>query len=374
MKKKKSTITPLIVDTNAFGHLSDKTSAELILEALGKNDNIYAQKLYATMKARNIIYHEVSILEILGLSQVDIHKNLEPVLVNSFEEIKKEFHPYFKTYEKSPKKDSDIIALGTGFSKAMEELFKISFHHLLDYENILSKAEILNRLESQINFNKNKSKYFNNFYRYTTLDLNTKRMGLAKFIALESISRYGKDLMLKLYSGNREMNDQWHHYITSTYFDLWQLGANINAYRMISEELQHINHKFKLDFFPADVLRKHDDTVDGQIIHALSFGWYRSTKKLEQIAVLTSDPLKKVISRVQQYQAYLAYCQEPVSPTKTNISPRILHPLKPGVLYHLDMPNRLIQCVAFEPGKVIINGNQVQIQTKYSDITELRLK
>ncbi len=56
-------------------------------------------------------------------------------------------------------------------------------------------------------------------------------------------------------------------------------------------------------------------------------------KKLEQVTILTSDPLKKVISQVEQYQAYLAYCQEPISPTKTNISPRILHPLKPGVLY-----------------------------------------
>jgi hypothetical protein len=46
----------------------------------------------------------------------------------------------------------------------------------------------------------------------------------------------------------------------------------------------------------------------------------------------------------------------------------------PGVLYHLDMTNQLIQCVEFEPGKVIINGDQVQIQTKYSDITELHLK
>jgi hypothetical protein len=375
-KKLEKTLSPIpfIIDTNAFGHLSNKTFDELLLKGLEKNSTKHALQLHAALKKRNIVYHEIAILENLGFSQVDIHTNLKPIMVNSFEEIKKQFHPHFRTYERSPKKDSDTIALGIGFSEAMTTLFRIAFSHLLNVEPLLSKKEILFKLESQKKLNKNSSRHFNSFCKYITLDLNTKRITLAKFIALEAISRYCKNLMLQLYSGNREINDQWHHYITSTYFGLWESKTNLNAFRMISEELQYINNKFKTDFFPADVLRQHDDTVDGQIIHALGFGWYQNSKSLRQVAVLTSDPLSKVIARVKQYQAYLAYCQKPVSPNKTNISPRICHPLKPGFLYHLDTQNHLIQCVEFEPANVIINEGNVQIQTKHSDIHELCLR
>jgi hypothetical protein len=253
----------------------------------------------------------------------------------------------------------------------MGDLFKITHTHLLNSETLLSKLEILNRLEAQKINNKNPSKYFSGFYKYAQLNLNAKRESLARYLALEAISRYGRNLMLNLYSGNRHLNDQWRHYITSTYFGLWQAKANINAFRMISEELQYINNKHKTDFFPAKVLRTHDDTVDGQIIHALSFGWYQSPKKLSQVAVMTSDPFDKVISRVQQYQSYLAYCQNPVSPFKKNTPPRIQHTLKPGILYHLNMAERLIRCVEFEPAKLILNNDLVQIQATYSDVNEL---
>lgn len=308
----------------------------------------------------------------MGLSQAKIHTNLEPILVKTFSDLKNNFHPHYKLYEQSLKTDDDIIALGNGFSTIMDVLFKTAYTYLLDVEILFSKSEILNKLETQKNNNKNPSKYFTGFYKYAQLNLSAKRESLARYLALEAISRYGKNLMLNLYSGNRHINDQWRHYITSTYFGLWQIKTNINAFRMVSEELQYINSKHKTNFFPAKVLRTHDDTVDGQIIHALSFGWYQSAKKLSQVAVMTSDPFDKVISRVQQYQSFLAYSQNPVSLFKKNIPPRVQHTLKPGILYHLNMAERLIRCVEFEPAKVIVNNDLVEIQATYSDVSELR--
>jgi hypothetical protein len=76
MKKKKLTFSPpLLVDTNAFGHLFDRTSADLILNSLEKNDGIYAQQLYIALRKRNMIYHETLLLENLGLPQTEIHTN-----------------------------------------------------------------------------------------------------------------------------------------------------------------------------------------------------------------------------------------------------------------------------------------------------------
>lgn len=63
MNVKKLTFSPpLLVDTNAFGHLFDRTSADTILNSLKKNDSIYAQKLYNALRKRNIIYHETLLL------------------------------------------------------------------------------------------------------------------------------------------------------------------------------------------------------------------------------------------------------------------------------------------------------------------------
>lgn len=370
MKKTTPSTIPLIIDTNAFGYLSDKSSDELLQKGLEKNNNPFAQRLYVALKIRNIIHHETSILENLGFAQIDIHKRLKPIIINSAEEVKNIFHPHFKVYQKSRKGDEDIKALGDGFSKAMMKLFVTGFNHLLNDEILLSENEILNRLKYRQQVVCCPSKHFKSFCKYVTLNLKTKRKTLSKNLALESVCRYGKNLMQQIYSGNSEINDLWNHYITSNYFELWKQRDNINAYRMISEELQYINNKFKTEFFPADVLRQHDDTVDGQIVHALSFGWY-SYSTLRQIAVLTEDPLPKIIARVNQYRAFLAYCQNPLAPNNPNIISKISHILKPGVFYHLDREKHLVKCVEFEPGIAVKNGDHMQIQVTHSDVQTL---
>jgi len=293
------------------------------------------------------------------------------VAESSFLDVKSTLDVFVKKFSTSTRDPAAIKMLSEGFSRALEALYNKAYEHLLINEPRLSLEGLMQQILNNRNLRINPSCHFEDFYRYVACNLGKVQKMLIHDLSVESISRYGKSLISKLYTGNKELQQQWHDHITATYFGLWEKKQNASAYRIVSDELELINRKNKQDFFPAEKLRQHDDTVDGYIVHALSYGWFYSSKSLVSVSVLTEDPFEEVLARVRQYQAFLAYAQDPISPNGDLIPARIFHMLQPGTLYVLDRETHSLKCVTFHTTIMKKDGILPSIVHSQSEVKEI---
>lgn len=363
----------LIIDTNAFNRLSNKIKFESMLISLKNNNDVFSLHLSKHLKKNSTIKPPVSFIELLGFNQKEIHKILQSTIEQRFQDIKPPLDQFICSFLGSKKNPIAIKNLTTGFSDALETLYKNAYEHFLKNEPRFSVNGLRKQIQLKIQDQKNASRLFEDYLKYASLNIKTIQKGILNDLSIESISRYGKILISRLYTGNKELNQIWHDHISATYFKLWEERRNISAYRTVGEELFLINEKHKLNFCSSKKLRQHDDTVDGYIVHTLSFGWFCPRKNLHPISILTEDPFDEVFARVQQYQAFLAYAQNPILPNDISIAPRILHELQPGTLFALDRDSRSIKCVTFYPAKIITDGGNIQIQHSSSNIQEIYL-
>ena len=141
----------------------------------------------------------------------------------------------------------------------------------------------------------------------------------------------------------------------------------------MGEELELLNRQYKLNFFKAKKLRLHDDTIDGYIVHALSFGWFDRFGNLSPILALSEDPFDTIFDRVQQYQTYLAYAQNPLN--DPNDAPiQIAYELQPGTLYTFNRQDNELRTVSFQSAKIFKKNNNLGIQHTHSEIAKLSLE
>ena len=153
------------------------------------------------------------------------------------------------------------------------------------------------------------------------------------------------------YSGNRDLKLRWCDYIGNFCLQLRNSKLNISGYRNINETLGLINQKLKPQFFPVANLGPYDDTLDSYFIHFLTFGWFNYETCLSSVLGITFDPYDVIVARVQQYQAFLAYEQNPAQNNTHERTP-VLHVPKPGILYVVDEKENQVKCLILQQAEI----------------------
>ncbi len=362
------TNNPLYCDNNAFEYLSEKDRYDAFIGQLGKSPNLQAQGLLNTFNEKEFIKHPIAFVELFWLPQKAIHQRLEKIIPSLYPEAKKAIAPFLKDFKRSSKTLKESRKLGKGLDATIDILYNGFFKHLWNVESDLSLKNLLGQIENRRQQLSNPSPLFLNKYEFIKANLNDVfRKELIHDLSLEAIYRYGGYLISKLYTGDHELDRRWFDHLSALYFGLWEENKNYSAYRIIGEELELLNRKYKLNFFPAQKLRPHDDTVDGYVVHALSFGWFYPLKGLSPISALSEDPFEEVFARVQQYQIYLSYAQNPLN-NPVNAPARILHAVLPGTLYSFDRKASSLQIVTFQQAKVLEGDPDPKIQHAHSEI------
>lgn len=129
-------------------------------------------------------------------------------------------------------------------------------------------------------------------------------------LALDSLDRFTHFLIPKDHPKKIEIKQAVAAKISSSHLAILDLKKNISGYRRINLELNNINKINKINFFSADDLKTYSDSVDSDIPHLLSFGWFQE-EKLFPVWVFTDDLKEKIINRTQQYQSFIIYASKP---------------------------------------------------------------
>ncbi len=365
---------PLYCDTNSFGYLSDKSRYDLFVMQLEKSESKAAHNLLAALKSEELIKHPVAFIELFGLKQKIIHQRLEKIMPSFYPDAKKAIDPFLKDFKRSVQNLEESQKLGKGFDAAIDVLYNGFFEHLWYEEPDLLLTNLQDQVESQRQQLTDPSPLFLHKYKFIKGNLSESfRKGLIHDLSLEAVYRYGGNLISKLYTGDQALGRRWSDHLSAVYFGLWEKKSNYSAYRLIGEELEILNRKHKLGFFPAKKLRPHDDTVDGYIIHALSFGWFHLLQKLTSVSVLSEDPFDETFDRVQQYQVYVAYVQNPLG-NNVGATARIRHEVLPGTLYSFNREEQSIKLVSFYPARILEGDPYPQIQHSHSEIEVISMK
>ena len=367
------TARPIYFDNNAFEYFSEKERHDLFISQLEKSTNIQAQELVKALKAAEFIKHPLALIELFWLPQKAIHQELEKIIPSFYPAAKEAVAPFLNVFKRSDQSPEDWKKLGKGLDAAIDILYNAFFNHLWCCEPGLSLPALEAKIESRQQQLSNPSPLFLNKYEFIKETLNNSfRKGLIRDLSFEAVYRYGGNLISRLYTGDNALNQRWFDHLLANYFVLWEKKRNYSAYRLIGEELELLNRKYNLNFFPARKLRPHDDTVDGYIVHALSFGWFNSLQKLTSLSILSEDPCEEIIDRVQQYQTYLAYAQNPLG-NNINATSRILHEVLPGTLYSFDRKACSLKIVSFHPAKILKGSPHPQIVHSRSEIETISL-
>lgn len=299
---------PLFCDTNSFSYLSDKDVYDLLISQLEKSGSLAAHDLVTALKNEELIKHPMAFVELFGLKQAIIHQRLEDMVPSFLADAKKAIDPFLKDFKRRAQDLEALKKLGKGLDAAIDVMYNAFFKHLWFSEPDLFLTNLRDQVENQRQRLTNPSPLFLHKYKFMQENLSeTFRKKLIQDLSLEAVYRYGGNLISKTYTGDQLLSRRWLDHLSAVYFGLWEQKKNYSAYRLMGEELELLNRKHKLNFFPAKKLRPHDDTVDGCIVHALSFGWFHLLEQLMSISVLSSDPFNKIFDRVQQYQVYVAY-------------------------------------------------------------------
>ena len=287
---------PVYCDNNAFEYLSEKERYDIFIHQIKHSSSLQAQELLKAFNTTTFIKHPLAFIEFFWLPQKEIHRRLEKIIPSHYPEVKKAIAPFLKDFKRSSKTLEESRKLGKGLDAALDVLYNGFFKHLW-VESDLSLNNLLGQIENRRQQLSNPSPLFLNKYEFIKTNLNDLfRKELIQDLSLEAIYRYGGGLISKLYTGDHELDRRWFDHLSALYFGLWEEKKNYSAYRIIGEELELLNRKHKLNFFPAQKLRPHDDTVDGFIVHALSFGWFYLLQRLSPVSVLSEDPFEEVIS------------------------------------------------------------------------------
>ena len=289
-------------------------------------------------------------------------------------DAKKAIDPFLKDFKRRAQDLEALKKLGKGLDAAIDVMYNAFFKHLWFSEPDLFLTNLRDQVENQRQRLTNPSPLFLHKYKFMQENLSeTFRKKLIQDLSLEAVYRYGGNLISKIYTGDQLLSRRWLDHLSAVYFGLWEQKKNYSAYRLMGEELELLNRKHKLNFFPAKKLRPHDDTVDGCIVHALSFGWFHLLEQLMSISVLSSDPFKKIFDRVQQYQVYVAYAQNPLG-NNMGAEARIRHEVMPGTLYSFNREEQCIKLVSFYPTRILEGDSYPQIQHSHREIETISLK
>lgn len=359
---------PLYCDTNSFAYLSDKSRYDLFVMQLEKSESNAAQDLLRALKSEELIKHPVAFIELFGLRQKIIHQRLEKIMPSLYPDAKKAIDPFYRDFKRSIQNLEESQKLGKGLDAAIDVLYNGFFEHLWYDEPDLLMTNLQGQVESQRQQLTNPSPLFLHKYNYIKGNITESfRKNLIHDLSLEAVYRYGGNLISKLYTGDEALGRRWFDHLSAVSFGLWEQKGNYSAYRLTGDELELLNRKHKLGFFPAKKLRPHDDTVDGYIIHALSFGWFHLLQKLTSVSVLSEDPFNETFERVQQYQVYLAYGQNPLG-NNIGATARIRHEVLPGTLYSFNREEQSIKLVSFHPAQILEGNPDPLIQHSHSEI------
>lgn len=360
---------PLYCDANSFGYLSDERTYQSFMNKLEKSKSKAAHDLLSAFTAEKFIKHPIAFIELFGSKQKIIHQKLEKKIPLLHSSVKKVIDPFLKDFKRSDKKKK----LGKGLDDAIDLLYDGIFA-LLWNDDDLSLASLQARINSQRKGNENPSQLFLHMYNFIKENLNEIfRENLIHDLSIEALYRYGGRLISKLYTGNKALGCIWFDHLSAICFGLWEKRSNYSAYRLIGEELELLNRKYNLGFFPAKKLRPHDDTLDGYIIHALSFGWFYAMQKLTSVSLLSGDPFDETFDRVQQYQTFIAYAQNPLD-NKVGATAKIRHEVLPGTLYSLNPQEQSLKLVSFYPARILKGDLNPQIQHSHSEIEVISFK
>lgn len=364
---------PLYCDNNSFEYLSEKSRYDFFIMQLEKSGSKAVQDLLAAFKAEEFIKHPLAFIELFWLPQKIIHQRLEKVLPSLYPDAKEAIDPFLKDFKRSVQNLKESIKLGKGLDAAIDVLYNGFFEYLWYKEADLSLTNIQTQVENRRQQLTDPSLLFLHKYKFLKKNLDESfRKDLINDLSLEAVYRYGGKLISNLYTGDQALERRWLDHLSAVYFELWEKKKNYSAYRLTGEELELLNRKHKLAFFPAKMLRPHDDTVDGYVIHALSFGWFHLLQALTSVSVLSEDPFNDTFDRVQQYQVYIAYGQNPIG-NNVGATSRIRHEVLPGTLYSFSRKEHSLKLVSFYPARILEGDPYPQIQHSRSEIEVIAL-
>lgn len=359
---------PSFYDNNAFYRLSEQGNYDRFMQVLSKSDVDSSKELIESMQSKSFIKDPITILEYFWIPQADINQGIEKKINSLSEEVKNRLAPYVKNFAKQKDAKAYQESLALGFKEVVDFLWDEICTFLQQDEELIQQSLFarITKVRDQI---KSHSPLFEFQYQYAINSMSgDKKNELIGHIALEAICRYGTNLISRLCHHDRELyKSLWMTYIGHIYLAIITVRRlNFSPYRNINEQLSALNRKLSPQFFPTDLLRPNDDTLDSILTHFLAFGWFDSEGQLYSILALTEDPFDKVCSRVGQYQACLAYDQNMLRDNKHASLPA-MDDLKPGTLFAMDKQGDGIQCTTFEPGFISEVNGSVQITNHRSD-------
>jgi len=326
------------------------------------------------LSSEKFIKHPLAFIELFGFKQKDIHQKLEKFMPSLYPDTKKAIDPFLNDFKRSNQSLEESNKLGRGLDAAIDVLYNGFFKYLMYQEADLSLQNLQARIENQRRQQTDPSPLFMHYYQFITNNLDDAfRNTLIRDLSQEALYRYGGDVMSKLYTGDHRLHRRWLDHLSAIFFGSWENKCNYSAYRLSGAEIELLNRKHKLDFFPAKKLRPHDDTTDGYIVHALSFGWFNSQGVLMPVSVLSGDPFDGIFERVRQYQVNIAYYQNPLG-NDVGATARIKHEVLPGTLYSLNTTEQSIKVVSFYPARILEANPYPQIQHSHSEIELISLQ
>lgn len=352
-----------LLDNNIFEFLTDGNRCEWFIHSAKTHPNLKVKDLGESLAHCNLLKNPLSIIEFSWTAQSSLNQELEKFADSLIPEIKSILKPYRKDHSNSSKDLEASKQLGKGLDKVWT-LIANSFIKFYRLRPEITREQILSNLENRQSAYPKTSNIFLHEYNYVKYQLDAKGLRrLIEDLAIEAVSRYGSNLLGKTFPGDKSLVDPWTHHVSAGHFHFWGEKRNISSYRNIGQKIKQLNDTHKLGFFSATTLRPHDDTIDGYIVHALSMGWFHRGKALIPVFALTEDPFDEVLARVQQYQAVLAYYQNPLC-SPLGATQRIKE-VFPGTLFQFNRTTSILKMATFSPAKVIQSDGQLSIQCHY---------
>ena len=350
---------PLFCDSNAFGNLSDKNKFNDFCEKISKSNSLSAKELLISLQKSNLIKEPIMLVEMLCIKQNKIFMDLENQAESIYLEIKNTLRPFINEFDQSNLDSNTYIALSEGLVSVADIMFN-TFLSILSNNIVFSYDNFLTALDSREANVKNPSIMFLHYCDYIK-DSNFDELKniIINNLAIEAVFRLGTKIFNKIYRGNGDLEKAWSFYVGNLCINLKNRRINVSGYRSINTTMNLLNRTLEPKYHPLD-LKPYNDLLDSYLIHWTTFGWFNPQGNLSSILSLTEDPYKDIIARIQQYQIYLAYEQNPIKNPIYENTPILFSPM-PGAIYVHDEKDHL-KYINIRPSICQISDNQANIK------------
>lgn len=331
----------MFFDANTAKRFSQKLNWDTALKELASTKKNTIDFLEINYLNKNLIVSGNLVCEFLYISLKRINSRLEGFLKNSSEFEIKEFE------------ENEI-------STCVNRFFENNLQFYASQEELLKK-NLISRFEKNLAEQLNAS-VFHKIISDKIIEFINNDNFLHYFfcqLALDSLDRFTKFLIPKNHPQKINIIQGVSAKISSSHLAILELKKNVSGYRRINLDLNEIIRRNKINnahLFTADDLKDLSDSVDAEIPHFLSIGWFENDR-LFPVWVFTDDLKEKIISRTQQYQTFIIYASKP---PKSYLPQRISLSHTPGRSFCFDMKKKEIKEIIFKNPE--INGDEITMQ------------